>query len=85
MFYVGDIVRVRDDLVVDEEYEYWYFVDAMEQYKGREFEISDVEIEDNIIVYRLSGVNQWGFTTPMLEAVLPPIDLQIFSHFLLEE
>lgn len=85
MWQIGDIVRVRDDLIVDKKYEDWYFIDDMELYKGREFVVEDVEIEDDIRVYRLRDVKHWGFTAPMLEDVLPPINLQTFSDFLLED
>jgi hypothetical protein len=86
MWYVGDIVRVRDDLEVDKKYDEWYFVEEMEQYKGMEFEIVDVEITDGIEVYSLDGVSGgYGFTAPMLEDVMPQVNPQIFLDFILEE
>ena len=85
MWYVGDVVCVRDDLIVDKKYDEWYFVEEMLQYKGREFEIIDAEIDDGIEVYHLDNTNlKYGFTAAMLELIPQNIDLNDFERMLLD-
>ena len=86
MWYVGDVVRVRDDLIVDRTYDEWYFVNEMEKYMGKEFIISEAEIDDDgIEVYHLENtVPCWGFTAPMLELIPQNIDLNDFERMLLD-
>ena len=62
-FKIGDKVRVRDDLVIDEFYGYCTFVSDMESYKGKVYAVEEVRG----YYYLLDGTFCWGFTDEMLE------------------
>lgn len=66
-FKVGDKVRVREDLVVDEWYGSCYFVRSMEKFKGKEFTIK--KVFDSVKTYYLVGDECWEWTDKMLEPV----------------
>lgn len=71
MFHVGDVVRVRDDLVGGEHYVMMsggstyetFFNPKMEKYLGQESEI----IATDYSGYSLKGIPGWVFSDTMLE------------------
>jgi len=74
-FKVGDKVRVRKDLMVDELYESHRFTKEMEKFKGLEFKVISTMKDgylDNIDIYRLESLH-FIFTDEMLESVEEPI------------
>jgi hypothetical protein len=63
-YQVGDKVKIREDLIVDNDYGSYGFVEAMEQYKGKTATITgvfmnryDIDIDDGY----------WSWTDEMLE------------------
>lgn len=70
---IGDKVRVRKDLEVDESYGYsgLTFVDEMEQYKGRVVTIESIDSDGN---YTLEEDDcDWWWNDEMLEDVVDDI------------
>ena len=63
-FKVGDMVRVKDDLVSDRRYGSCYFDEDMEQYIGNIYEIIATGYSTS---YILKGCGDWEFTDGMLE------------------
>lgn len=61
---VGDKVRVRKDLKLEEKYGTQTFVEEMASYVGKEIEIYN--IDEICICYDLKD-DIWGFTDEMLE------------------
>ena len=64
-FKVGDEVKVRNDLVVDDKYGLDYFMSDMEEFKDRNFIIEQV-LDDKYILKNTDG---WLWTDEMLETV----------------
>lgn len=64
-FKVGDKVRVRNDLNIGESYRGVTFVGPMKEYKGKIFEIKDIEDEDVIFLKDIS----FAWVYEMLEKV----------------
>ena len=73
-FKVGDKVRVRKDLIVGKRYgeDNLSFVDDMEKYKGKQFEI----IKTSGCDYKLDNSNYY-FNDGMLEPVFTKQDLKV--------
>lgn len=68
---VGDKVRVRKDLVVDESYGDLTFMDSMEQHKGQVVTIESVDSDGD---YTLEEDNcDWCWNDEMLEDVVDDI------------
>lgn len=67
-FKVGDKVRVREDLVVNEWYGLCYFARDMEKFKGKVFTIKEV-FDYYAETYHLAGGEDWEWTDSMLEPV----------------
>ena len=65
-FKVGDMVRVKDDLEVDEYYGGAYFPDSMIGYIGNTYEVE--EVDEMYDTYILKDCNRWEFTDAMLES-----------------
>lgn len=70
-FHIGDLVMVRPDLENGipyasdgEEHPYCCFVTAMNQYRGRVYEVERAKI--NPTRYNLKGCGNWMFTDSML-------------------
>lgn len=63
----GMYVKVREDLVVDAEYNGVYFVSAMAKYRGRVFQVKAIE---NVIYLRDTA--WWCWDISMLIIVIPP-------------
>ena len=69
-FKVGDKVRVRDDLVVGKSYKpSLKFVDGMEKFKGKEFEVVGINKEDYTPTYMLTG-SSFRWNDEMLDPVV---------------
>lgn len=64
-FKVGDRVRVREDLQDGETYGTHYFVEEMEKYRGKCFEITFIHYA--CCCYELKGCEDYYFTDEMLE------------------
>lgn len=64
-FKIGDEVRVRNDLVVDNKYGLDYFMSDMEEFKGGKFIIKEI-INDK---YLLKDTDEWLWTDEMLDSV----------------
>lgn len=61
---VGDKVKVREDLIVDETYDDIYFVEKMEMYKGKEVTINEVYAYN----YKIEEDNgRWSWVNDMFE------------------
>ena len=60
---VGDKVRVREDLINNQEYGGEVFVSYMKKYKGKEFGIRNAWDGG----YKLHNINDFVFTDEMLE------------------
>ena len=80
-FKVGDIVRVRDDLIAGELYGTLYYAiyskgrgtffhENMEKYKGKKYEVIKYTSFNN--TYRLRDCGDWDFSEEMLEPVKEP-------------
>lgn len=70
-FKIGDRVKVRTNLIVDNTYGYdnrCYFADGMEKYKGKIYIIENIEREDRYTL-NLEDRDYWEFTHDMLELV----------------
>lgn len=70
-FKVGDKVKVRTDLIIDNTYGYnngCYFVEQMGKYKGKIYTIENIEREDRYTL-NLENDDYWEFTHDMLELV----------------
>lgn len=65
---VGDKVKVRKSLVVDDMYDGISFIQPMEEYKGKVYMIEQIELGDFQIYYKLRGV-PYSWTGDMLEPV----------------
>ena len=66
---VGDKVRVREDLVVDEKYGDLHLTKSMERFKGQIVTIEEVREED-ITIYNLKeDDNKFWWSTEMLEPI----------------
>lgn len=63
----GMYVKVRENLVVDAEYNGVYFVSAMAKYRGRVFQVKAVE---NVIYLR--NTDWWCWDISMFIIVTPP-------------
>ncbi len=74
-FKVGDKVRVKEDLVVNNIYGNHYFVDTMENLKGKIFEIEDISSNS----YRLKR-NTFAWTDEMLEEVKVEVQEKTFRE-----
>lgn len=68
-FKVGDIVKVKKDLVSHQQYGTNSFASSMEKYKGENFTIKEiVKVKDGTKEeYKLDGVGVWRWTPEMLE------------------
>lgn len=66
MFKVGDVVKVRTDLVRGSHYGGVYFNSDMERYRGETHEIESVTIRDN---FKLDNTHGWTFSPEMLQLV----------------
>lgn len=66
MFKVGDVVKVRTDLVRGSHYGGVYFTSDMERYRGETHEIESVTIRDN---FKLDNTSEWTFSPEMLQLV----------------
>lgn len=64
-FKVGDKVKVKNNLVVNERYDGLLFSRDMTQYKGGIYEISKVDTDNS---YHLKGCADWWFSNSMLLA-----------------
>lgn len=67
---VGDIVRVKEDLVPYTQYGTLLFTPSMEKYKGKEYRVDAVEEFDNTI--KLCKVFTTWMTPEMVELVKRP-------------
>lgn len=68
--YVGDIVRIRDDLVVDHKYNAVTFVSFMKKYRGKTAMITEVLGKD---VYHIDlDNNGWCWSTDMFLELCTP-------------
>lgn len=68
MFKVGDVVRVRKDLVVGEWREGVEFLDSMNCFLGEEVEIREIK-HGAYKAYSKKFKNSWYFTSEMLEPI----------------
>lgn len=72
MFKVGDKVRIKDDLEVDEIYNGYWFNEKMKQYINRIAEIKEV-VDENFIGNKCYKIdidnNDWCWTDKMLKKV----------------
>lgn len=64
---VGDKVRIRKDLIIDEQYNDLTFVPSMAQYKGKVATITEIRFED-VYGIDLDGCN-WCWSDEMFEDV----------------
>lgn len=68
-FNVGDIVRVRKDLVEGRTYKGTYFAVGMGQYAGKTFKIVNKYFGTGKMRYNLENCGSWNFIEEMLEPV----------------
>ena len=61
---IGDKVRVRKDLVINNEYNGVVYISSMDEFKGKECVITKV----GFIAYKINN-SEYGFTDEMLEPV----------------
>lgn len=66
MIRLGDLVRVRNDLVADEMYDGLYFNCEMVGFRGKVMMVDEIYDEDR---YLLKGGHGWFFNMRMLEVV----------------
>lgn len=75
-FKVGDLVRVRDDLIVGESYGNDSFTDLMQEYEGKLYYIDSVDEYER--VYKLRNCPDWVWTDRMLECATPDDCIKLF-------
>ena len=68
-FKVGDKVRVREDLVVDEKYGDLHLTKSMERFKGQIVTIEEVREEDRTRYNLKEDDNKFWWSTEMLEPI----------------
>ena len=70
-FKVGDKVRVRKDLEMDEVYGAQIFVGSMRKYRGKVMEIKEIWVWSAGYILKEAG-STWVFTDEMLEPLEDP-------------
>lgn len=75
-FKVGDLVRVRNDLVVGSDYGNASFVDLMQEYEDKLYYIDSVDEYER--VYKLRNCPDWDWTDRMLEEASPDDYINLF-------
>lgn len=68
-FKVGDKVKVRADLKVDEKYEGIYFVEDMEEFKGKIVTIRSANSEDEKTIYKIEEDIGYEWVESMFELI----------------
>lgn len=66
---IGDKVKIREDLVIDKEYGNQFFVNFMEEYKGKIVTIKNIVKNNNKEFYILDEYG-WNWTDEMLEDII---------------
>lgn len=66
-FEVGELVRIKDDMVIGKKYGNLTYISNMDDYKGRVYRVSKISKEGN---YTLSSTNPFYWSGDMLEPTL---------------
>lgn len=86
MFQVGDLVKVREDLLPGEDYDNVYFAPEMSKYRGKFYEINGIVKGFGFTLnINLDNMQNWTFSPSMLELIPQNIDLNDFERMLFNE